>query len=336
MNERITSPAPVLRVSASVCIAAHNEVCGIETALRSALEQRHTGRLEILVCANGCRDGTAERVREIARLDPRVRLIETLKRGKPNAWNILRQNASGQILYFMDSDVFIVQGSFESLAQVLNKNPQMVAAGARSVPVNLNRGFLSRLTVTPAGPITCLHGGLYAVDACRLAECFRDRGFTRMPHDILCDDLWLTMVIGKKRWIEEPRARALHIHPLLPEQILAGQRFKWGLQQLHIEYGELDREFGDTYLRRLRRWLFQTVSVRSPLDAVRIFTGTMLLLLLVICTTGTSIHGSWLRKWRTATLSKRLVPLLPAYAVRTEGVEMKPPPKAYLRNLMSP
>jgi len=319
VSTAIAGPLPASHVhaapaAASVCIAAHNEALGIETAVRSALVQRCVGGIEVLVCANGCSDATAEVARRIAREDPRVRVFETSVRGKPNAWNILRENASGRVLYFMDADVFAVQGAFESLARALARDPRMVAAGARCIPVNLNSDRLSRLIAPPPSPILCLNGGLYAVNARRLSERLGERGFARMPRDIICEDLWLTMVIGKRRWMEVPHAGALYLLPQFGERVLTGQRIRWGLRQLRREYGSLHREFGWTYVSRLRAWAIRATRAGSVSKVFRIFAGTVLLRLAVLCTMGTSPHGPWLRTWRSAPSSKRQVPLLPAYA----------------------
>lgn len=301
-------------VTASVCIAAHNEADGIETAVRSALVQRLGGTLEVLICVNGCSDATAEVARMIAREDPRVQVFETSVRGKPNAWNILREHASGRVLYFMDADVFVVQGAFESLARALASEPRMVAVGARCIPVNLNGDRLSRVTAPPPGPITCLNGGLYAVDARRLSVRFRERGVTRMPCDIICEDLWLTMVIGKRRWAEVSPASVLYVLPRFKERVLTERRIRWGLRQLRREYRSLHRELGRTYLNRLRAWLVRAVHSGSLSNVLRMIAVTVMFRLVVLCTMGTSPRGPWLRKWRSAPSSKRLVPLLPAYA----------------------
>jgi len=104
----------------------------------------------------------------------------------------------------------------------------MVAAGARCIPVNLSRDRLSRVIAPPSGPITCLNGGLYAVDARRLSDRFRDRGIARMPRDIICEDLWLTTVLCTmgasphgpwlRKWRSAPSSKLMV--PLLPAYAL--------------------------------------------------------------------------------------------------------------------
>lgn len=90
--------------TASLLIAAYNEAAVIEERLRNAMELDYpTGKLEILVGTDGCKDRTAELVRGVA--GPNVRLMEfTENRGKATVINELALAAKGTILLPSDAN----------------------------------------------------------------------------------------------------------------------------------------------------------------------------------------------------------------------------------------
>ncbi len=112
-NLRVYRPLPKPSVldlpKVSVLIPARNEVENIGAALDSILQSEGVP-LEVLVWDDASTDGTAEVVRRFSAKDGRVRLIPGTPpppewAGKPfGCWN-LAQEASGDILLFLDADV---------------------------------------------------------------------------------------------------------------------------------------------------------------------------------------------------------------------------------------
>ncbi len=93
-------------LTASVVIPCLNEAQGIRACLeRVPFDPRI---LEIIVVDDGSTDGTAEVVREVERMDPRVRLISYQpNRGKGVAVNEGFQAARGDILIILDADMSV-------------------------------------------------------------------------------------------------------------------------------------------------------------------------------------------------------------------------------------
>jgi GT2 family glycosyltransferase len=93
----------------SVLIPARNEEANIAHLLESVL-QSEGADFEVLVWDDASTDRTAEKVREFAAVDARVRLLGGTPlpegwAGKPHACQRLAENAIGEVLLFLDADV---------------------------------------------------------------------------------------------------------------------------------------------------------------------------------------------------------------------------------------
>ena len=89
--------------SVSVIMPAYNVAPYIGDAIRSALAQTHTN-LELIVVDDGSKDETAAIVREFARADKRVHLVQQANRGLAGARNTALRAATGDYLALLDSD----------------------------------------------------------------------------------------------------------------------------------------------------------------------------------------------------------------------------------------
>ncbi len=190
-------------------MAAYNEEKSIPYALDSILEQSYPGDMDILVCANGCKDRTEAIVRIYERNFPNIRLISTEEKGKPNAWNILRQEAFHNYLVFVDADVVFHKDAFFHLSQNLEETGN-IAAAAICVPVFEGLDLLMRLVEPPPLPPECLVGRLYAVNNEKLDEKMQAETYPEMPKDIIHEDSWLSLVIGPGNWAVEENAEAYY------------------------------------------------------------------------------------------------------------------------------
>jgi len=90
-------------IDVSVIMPAYNVEPFVGDALNSALAQT-TRNLEVVVVDDGSTDGTGRVVAEIARQDPRVRLVHQQNRGLAGARNTALAAARGDVFALLDSD----------------------------------------------------------------------------------------------------------------------------------------------------------------------------------------------------------------------------------------
>ena len=87
----------------SVIMPAYNVAPYIGDAIRSALAQTFTD-FEVIVVDDGSKDDTADVVRELARQDPRIQLVQQSNRGLAGARNSALRAARGELFALLDSD----------------------------------------------------------------------------------------------------------------------------------------------------------------------------------------------------------------------------------------
>lgn len=108
----------------SVVMPAYNVGPYVGDAIRSALAQTFTD-LEIIVVDDGSKDDTADVVKELARLDPRVRLVQQPNRGLAGARNTALRAARGEFLALLDSDDLWEPGFLEAQLEILDARPDV-------------------------------------------------------------------------------------------------------------------------------------------------------------------------------------------------------------------
>jgi glycosyltransferase involved in cell wall biosynthesis len=87
----------------SVIMPAYNVESYVEDAIRSALAQTFKD-FELIVVDDGSKDGTAEIVRELARQDDRITLVQQSNRGLAGARNSALRASRGEFFALLDSD----------------------------------------------------------------------------------------------------------------------------------------------------------------------------------------------------------------------------------------
>jgi poly-beta-1,6-N-acetyl-D-glucosamine synthase len=128
----------------SVGIMAYNEEASIADAIGAILGQPLTSRriTELIVVASGCEDRTAEIVSDIARQDPRVRLIEQERReGKASAINLFISVARSPVLLMVSADVLVEDNTIDALLRHFD-DPAVGMVGGHPIPVNRETTFL--------------------------------------------------------------------------------------------------------------------------------------------------------------------------------------------------
>jgi glycosyltransferase involved in cell wall biosynthesis len=137
----------------SLIIPAYNE----EQRLRPALEEylrfflpRYGDDIEILIVVNGSTDRTEQVASEIAKGDPRIRVIVEPKRvGKGGAVRLGFEAARGDLIGFVDADGSTPPAAFQDLVDQIGDAGAIIASrwrrGSTITPQPLSRRIASRL-----------------------------------------------------------------------------------------------------------------------------------------------------------------------------------------------
>lgn len=119
-----------------VMVLAYNEERHIAACLDSLFDGEPGLPLEVYVMANGCTDGTEQRVLDYARKRPEVHLVSIALGDKCNAWNVFihetvaRHCPGRSVYFFMDGDARSVPGSLRRMADALRADSHAHAASA--------------------------------------------------------------------------------------------------------------------------------------------------------------------------------------------------------------
>ena len=112
----------------SVIVPAFQAENTIERCVNSILASSLT-QLEVIVVDDGSTDRTSEIVRKIAEKDNRVLLISKENQGVSHARNVGLDHAKGIYIGFVDADDFIAQNMYETMAEQLSDDCDMVICG---------------------------------------------------------------------------------------------------------------------------------------------------------------------------------------------------------------
>ncbi len=195
-------PAP----GCSVGIMAYNEEANIAAAVDTVLKQPLVSMriTELIVVASGCTDRTAAIVADIARDDPRVRLIVQERReGKASAINVFIGSAHSAVLLMVSADVLVKDGTIELILRHF-QDPAVGMVGGRPVPVNDETAFLG----FAAHLLWRLHDRV-ARQSPKLGEIVAFRNVVpRIPLDTAVDEISIEALIRQLgyRLVYEPEA----------------------------------------------------------------------------------------------------------------------------------
>lgn len=129
------SPPSAARPHLSVVIPAYNEGFRIPSALRQTLEylERRGKKYEVLIVDDGSTDDTSERVEQVCREAPAVRLLRhSTNHGKGFAVRAGMLQASGEYLLFTDADLSSPMTEADRLLEPL-QNGYDVVVGSRAL-----------------------------------------------------------------------------------------------------------------------------------------------------------------------------------------------------------
>jgi cellulose synthase/poly-beta-1,6-N-acetylglucosamine synthase-like glycosyltransferase len=180
--------------SVTVAIAVHNEAQQMADRIANALAQDADGSLivEVLVGSDGSVDGTDAAVREIARTNPRVRLLALERGGQTATQDALFGVARGEVVVLTDAETRFTPGCVERLADAF-RDPRVGCATGRlewraegATATSANEGVYwryeraVRAAESRAGFLTAVTGAVLAV---------RRSTFRRVPPTASMDHL---------------------------------------------------------------------------------------------------------------------------------------------------
>ena len=191
---RVDGPRPVW----AMAVFAHNEARRIEAALRAIAGAAGGHAVDVFVLANGCTDGTADRVRACAGLLPHLTLVEVDLGDKVNAWNVYVQElhtpermAEIETHYFTDGDVTLEAEALPRLADALREVPTAMAAGGMPATGRDRDAWRERMV-----RYSSLAGNLYALRGAFVRK-LRDRRL-RMPVGLFGEDRFVSWLVDTR------------------------------------------------------------------------------------------------------------------------------------------
>ena len=174
-------------------------------------------------------------------------------RGKPRAMNTLWQWACGDLLLFCDADVRIDPQAIASLYARMQTEAQLGLVAAREVPMlETSASIWSRMGALPYRFNFGNAGG-------RLFLIRKDVLSEPLPEDLLLEDAWLTVAVGKQRVRKAMQAQVFFVLPqtwrdYFAERVRAeGGKMQMRRQHAHLlENGPVAEYPWTDFLRKIR------------------------------------------------------------------------------------
>lgn len=165
---------------------------------------------------------------------PSFIVLLTERRGKPPAWNTLWKWTKEETVLFCDADVRLAEDAVYYLLAKFQQEPHLRLVAAREVPVLHGKGTLwSRMGALPYRFDFGNAGGrLYLIHKKAMAGT--------MPEDLLLEDAWLTVAVGKRDVAKELRAQVFFLPPATWGDCFAERvRTEGGKLQIRRVHGNL-------------------------------------------------------------------------------------------------
>ncbi len=234
----------------TVGIPTYNEEKSIAGAINSALRQIKKED-EVIVVASGCTDNTVPEIKKVIKKDKRVKLIvESERKGKASALNLIIKNARGEIIVQTDGDVTIGKGAIPALVKHFD-NKKIGGVSGNPIPIIPEDNMFYDWTImsyrksgelreqqSKAGTFWHMSGYLLA---------FRKKALPEVPFAKGAVDAWMGKVIldNGYKMVYEPEAKALVKAPLNAKDFVAQKaRVRAGYSFLIKQTGKAPRTLG--------------------------------------------------------------------------------------------
>jgi len=256
-NRVVWPPADEDQTPVSVVLAGYNEEQIIGRTLHSVLASKHP-LAEVIMVNDGSTDRTGEKVREVARRDSRVHLIEQENTGKPGALNAGLRKASSEIIVTLDADTLVTPETIGRLVRhIAADSTGRLGAVAGVVRVgNRKRNLLTRWQsleyLTQIGVERAAQDGMGAISivpgACaawRKAAIQQVGGYTDVT---LAEDCDLSLSLHRAGWrvTQDDEAIAFTEAPETVDALL-DQRVRWTFGSLQAIWKHRDLLFRSRY-----------------------------------------------------------------------------------------
>lgn len=128
----------------SIVIPTHDRLPILEQCLAALAEQDYpSDRMEVIVIADGCTDGTVEARSELGALVP-LRLLDQPSAGAAAARNRGAREARGEILLFVDDDVIASEGLVRAHVAAHASDGARVVVGPYRLPARSGSDYLQK------------------------------------------------------------------------------------------------------------------------------------------------------------------------------------------------
>jgi cellulose synthase/poly-beta-1,6-N-acetylglucosamine synthase-like glycosyltransferase len=257
----------------SIVMAAYNEGRVIAETLRALLASDYKGEIEVIVVDDGSRDETASQIKDVAHVDPRIRVLQQENRGKARALQRGLAAVRYGIVVFIDADTQCQRDTLPRLLGPFSDERIGAVSGhakvgnlrtfiARCQALEYTCGFnLDRRAYDRWNCITVVPGAISAIRK----DAIEQAGGLSLQTLAEDTDLTLSLHKHRQRIVYVPDAIAW---TEAPESVrtLARQRFRWAYGTLQCLWKHRDMMFNWNY-RALgwfslpSIWFFQIILV---------------------------------------------------------------------------
>lgn len=246
----------------SVIIPASNEAAFIGPCLQALFASAPVpGGAEAIIIANGCRDDTADRARDMGAVAAArgwgLTVIERLEGGKPAALNAGDAVAQGETRVYLDADVQVSAALMAQLVLALSDPAPLYATGTAIIPrarSAVTRAYARLWTQLPFAAGNAPGMGLFAVNAAGRAR------WGTFPA-IIADDTYARLLFAPE---ERAQVSATYVWPMIEgfgPLVRVRRRQDAGVRQIEELYPHLIVNDGRVTLSRT--WLLGR-ALRDP------------------------------------------------------------------------
>lgn len=119
----------------SIIVALYNQELYIESCIKSILSQSYNN-IEIIVVNDGSTDHSLQKIKELAKYDQRIKIINRENGGVSAARNTGIECASGNFIMFVDADDELEENAIEKLYYSIRKYNSDISVGGVSIVYN--------------------------------------------------------------------------------------------------------------------------------------------------------------------------------------------------------